>query len=168
MRCILECHGERERERERGGDGEGGACIRATTLYPSLLFHFVYILYRSQLRRCYEVPFCMQIDNSIFKSSLIYSYLGLRSLFDTTPKTKTRQEFSSVNLTRPHDHKLRKILNLKSDSEYLKFYWTHWFNNLLMWAKCTPKQIFKISVHWRNYCKSYTSLKFWLKNILSL
>ena len=52
----------------------------------------------------------------------------------------------------------------------LIFYWTHWhcFNNLQMWTKCTLKPFFKISVHKQNYCKSYTSLKFWLKNILSL
>ena len=45
--------------------------------------------------------------------------------------------------------------------------WTHCFNNLQMWTKCTLKQIFKISIHKQNYSKSYTSLKFWLKNILS-
>ena len=49
---------------------------------------------------------------------------------------------------RPHDHKLRKFLSLKLDIEYLKFYWTHWFNNLQMWTKCTPKK----------------SLKFWFIN----
>ena len=31
---------------------------------------------------------------------------------------------------RLHDHKLRKFLSIKSDFEYLKFYWTHCFNNL--------------------------------------
>ena len=31
---------------------------------------------------------------------------------------------------RPHDNKLRKFLSLKLDFEYLKFYWTHCFNNL--------------------------------------
>ena len=41
-------------------------------------------------------------------------------------------------------------------------------NNLQMWTKCTLKQIFKISIHKQNYSKSYTSLKFWLQNILSL
>ena len=37
-----------------------------------------------------------------------------------------------------------------------------------MRTKSTLKDIFKILVHLQNYCKSYTSLKFWLKNILSL
>ena len=37
--------------------------------------------------------------------------------------------------TRPRDHKLRKFLSLKFDFEYLKFYWTHCFNNLKMWNK---------------------------------
>ena len=45
------------------------------------------------------------------------------------------------------DHKLRKFLSLKFDFEYLKSYWTHCFNNLQMWTKCTLTQIFKISFH---------------------
>ena len=45
------------------------------------------------------------------------------------------------------DHKLRKFLSLKFDFEYLKSYWTHYFNNLQMWTKCTIKQIFKISIY---------------------
>ena len=45
---------------------------------------------------------------------------------------------SVIKHTMPHDHKLRKFSSLKLDFKYLKFYWTHRFNNL---------QIFKISVH---------------------
>ena len=44
----------------------------------------------------------------------------------------------------PHDHKLRKFLSLKLGFDYLKFYWTHCFNNLQMRTKCALKQIFKI------------------------
>ena len=55
--------------------------------------------------------------------------------------------------SRPHDHKLRKYLGLKSDFEYLKFYWTHCDNNLQIWTKYTLKRIFKILVQYKTTAK---------------
>ena len=45
---------------------------------------------------------------------------------------------------RPHDHKLGKYVGLKLDFEYLKFYWTHCFNNL--YIICRYKQIVLLKV----------------------
>ena len=66
---------------------------------------------------------------------------------------------------RSYDHKLRKYLSLKLDFEHLKIYWTY----CLMWTKCTIKHIFKnFGSLTKLLQKLYTSLKFLLKNILSL
>ena len=73
-----------------------------------------------------------------------------------------------LSLILAHDRKLRKYLSLSLYSEYFKFYLKHCFNNLQIGAICTFKHNIKIWVDYHNYCKSYTSVKFWHKSNLSL
>ena len=60
-----------------------------------------------------------------------------------------------------HDHKLRKYWSLKYDFEY-----GHRFNNLQIWTKCNLNIFLDFWFILENYCKSYTNLKFELKNII--
>ena len=45
---------------------------------------------------------------------------------------------------------------------------TNCFNNLQIWKLCTYRQNIEILYDYLHYFMSYTSLKFWLENILSL
>ena len=78
------------------------------------------------------VPSLVEIDPMVFKISSIYF---------------RHFKIPSLGKDPAHDHKLRTVLSLKLDFEYLRFYWTHWFNNLQVCTKYTLTQIFKISVH---------------------
>ena len=120
-----------------------------------------------------NLGFCLVLKWRLSKKGSLYCYSccdkGLVFIYDLILafNDKPARYLGPINAW-PHDYKLRKFLSLKLDFEYIKFYWACCLNNLQIWTKCNLIHIFKILVHYQNYCKSNTSLKIWLKNILSL
>ena len=72
---------------------------------------------------------------------------------------------NKINIVHAQDHKLRKYLSLKLNSEYLDIYLSQYFHDLKMWTIKRFKHGIKILVDYQNAFKSYISLKFWLFSV---